>query len=184
MVSICNIKSTMRLILILTFCLILPGCNKIEQGEVMNKSAKEILGNPNYPAISYGGYRERTRDIEPTKDQIKEDILILHAAGFRVIRTYDVHLSLAKNTLEVIRELKLLDKNFEMYVMLGAWIDCLNAWTNKIPNHHIESDQNNEEIDRAVALAKQYPDIVKVLAVGNEAMVRWAASYDVQPNVI
>ena len=68
--------------------------------------------------------------------------------------------------------------------MLGAWIDCLNAWTNKIPNHHIESDQNNEEVDRAVALAKQYPDIVKVIAVGNEAMVRWAAGYYVQPNVI
>ncbi|MDZ7605937.1 MAG: glycosyl hydrolase family 17 protein [Cyclobacteriaceae bacterium] len=39
-------------------------------------------------------------------------------------------------------------------------------------------------LTRAVALANQYPDIVKILAVGNEAMVKWAASYYVQPSVI
>ncbi|MEM6773040.1 MAG: glycosyl hydrolase family 17 protein, partial [Bacteroidota bacterium] len=52
------------------------------------------------------------------------------------------------------------------------------------PDHDVESEKNAAEIDRAVALAKQYPDIVKVIAVGNEAMVKWAASYYVQPGVI
>lgn len=33
-------------------------------------------------------------------------------------------------------------------------------------------------------MANQYPDIVKIIAVGNEAMVKWAASYFVQPGVI
>ncbi|MDT8347238.1 MAG: glycosyl hydrolase family 17 protein, partial [Flavobacteriaceae bacterium] len=33
-------------------------------------------------------------------------------------------------------------------------------------------------------LANAYPDIVKIIAVGNEAMVRWAETYYVQPNVI
>ena len=47
-----------------------------------------------------------------------------------------------------------------------------------------ESEFNASEIDRAVALAQEYPDIVKVIAVGNEAMVKWAASYFVQPAVI
>ena len=150
----------------------------------MNKSAKEILGNPNYPAISYGGYRERTRDIEPTKDQIKEDILILHAAGFRVIRTYDVHLSLAKNTLEVIRELKLLDKNFEMYVMLGAWITAANPNTDNVI-HNIEDEEfNSFEVFEAIRLTNLYPDIVKIIAVGNEAMVHWASGYFVTPDII
>ena len=68
--------------------------------------------------------------------------------------------------------------------MLGAWIDCKNAWTAEVPDHNIESEANAAEIDRAVALASQYPDIVKIIAVGNEAMVKWAASYYVQPNVI
>jgi exo-beta-1,3-glucanase (GH17 family) len=71
-----------------------------------------------------------------------------------------------------------------MYVMLGAWIDCLNAWTDKVVNHYVESPRNEIEIDKAVALANQYPDIVKVIAVGNEAMVKWAESYYVQPGII
>jgi exo-beta-1,3-glucanase (GH17 family) len=71
-----------------------------------------------------------------------------------------------------------------MYVMLGAWIDCKNAWTHLPVNHDEESDRNAVEIDRAVELANTYPDIVKIIAVGNEAMVKWATSYYVQPWVI
>jgi exo-beta-1,3-glucanase (GH17 family) len=112
-------------------------------------TAKDILGNPDYLAISYGGYREITRDSQPT-----------------------------------ITELKAENPNFEMYVMLGVWIDCINAWTDHMPNHDIESPDNAAEIERAVALAFKYPDIVKILAVGNEAMVKWATSYYVQPNII
>ena len=110
----------------------------------------------------------------------------MHAMGIRVLRTYNVQPNLphASNVLEAISQLKKEDSNFEMYVMLGAWIDCLNAWTVKVPNHQIESAQNEGEIARAVALAKQYPEIVKVIAVGNEAMVKWATSYFVQPSVI
>ena len=37
-------------------------------------TASEILGNPDYLAISYGGYRENTREIVPSIDQIKEDM--------------------------------------------------------------------------------------------------------------
>lgn len=149
-------------------------------------TASEILGNPNYLAISYGGYRETTREIQPTIEELKEDLKILSAMGIKILRTYNVQPKLphAANILKAISELKKEDANFEMYVMLGAWIDCLNAWTDKDPDHHIESPQNEGEIARAVALAKQYPDIVKIIAVGNEAMVKWATSYYVQPDVI
>ncbi len=37
--------------------------------------------------------------------------------------------------------------------------------------HNEESEQNTVEIESAVTLANKYPDIVKVLAVGNEAMI-------------
>jgi exo-beta-1,3-glucanase (GH17 family) len=158
---------------------------KEERKEEM--TAAKILGNPDYLAISYGGYREKSReDNQPTIPQLKEDLKLMHAMGIRIIRTYNVQPTLphAANVLEAIHQLKKEDASFEMYVMLGAWIDCLNAWTDKVPNHEVESAQNGGEIARAVALANKYPDIVKVIAVGNEAMVRWATSYFVRPNII
>jgi len=147
-------------------------------------TAKDILGNPDYLAISYGGYRHRDHDIEPTVEELKEDMKILYAMGIRMLRTYKVHLPHASNVLKAIHELKKEDPDFEMYVMLGAWIDCKNAWTDKAPDHNAESERNEVEIATAASLANEYPDIVKVLAVGNEAMVKWAASYYVQPGVI
>ncbi|MBC7525875.1 MAG: glycosyl hydrolase family 17 [Flavobacterium sp.] len=147
-------------------------------------TAKDILGNPNYLAISYGGYRKNTRDIQPTIAEIIQDLKLLAALKIKVIRTYNVHLEEVSTVLKAIEFLKKEDKNFEMYVMLGAWIDCKNAWTNLEPNHNEESERNAEEIDQAVQLAKQYPEIIKIIAVGNEAMVKWATSYYVQPSVI
>ncbi len=147
-------------------------------------TAKDLLGNPDYHAISYGGYRTRSRKDQPTIDQLKEDMRILSAAGIRFLRTYNVRLPHAFNVLRAIRSLKEEDPGFEMYLMLGAWIDCKNAWTDLPLNHHEESERNADEILRAIALAKEYSDIVKVLAVGNEAMVKWATFYYVQPGII
>lgn len=173
---------SLNLLILVTF---LSCCNKLMNSNKSNDiTAKEILGNPNYLAISYGGYRENTRDIVPTVAEIKEDMKIVSAMGIKILRTYNVHLLEVNNLLQAITELKKESPNFEMYVMLGAWIDCKNAWTDKAPNHDIESEANQIEIAKAVSLANQYPDIIKIIAVGNEAMVKWAASYYVQPSVI
>ena len=172
-------------------CIILS-CEDDKKNEKLQKNpkqkiqltAKDILGNPNYLAISYGGYRKSTRGIQPTVAEIKEDMKILHAMKIKILRTYNVQLAQAETILEAIRELKSENPSFEMYVMLGAWIDCKNAWTNHPVDHQIESDQNESEIARAVSLANKYPSIVKIIAVGNEAMVKWATNYYVQPSVI
>lgn len=149
-----------------------------------SKAAAEILGNPEYRAISFGGYRGKERAKQPTIPQLKEDLKIMSAMGIKIIRTYNLQLAHAPNVLKAIRELKNEDPTFEMYVMLGVWIDCLNAWTDH-PDHSIEDPKNNEsEIQKAVRYATEYPDIVKVIAVGNEAMVHWASSYFVHPSVI
>ena len=148
-------------------------------------TAEYILGNPDYPGISYGGYRDFTRDVQPTLPQLKEDMRILSAMGIKIIRTYNVHLDQASNVLAAIRELKEEHSDFEMYVMLGAWIDAKNAWTNlpeRIRNEN--SERNAVEIDRAVELTNMYPDIIKILSVGNEAMVHWAWQYYVEPSII
>jgi exo-beta-1,3-glucanase (GH17 family) len=185
-------KNIIHTFLIIGFLISMISCVKTEkkQDKVLNTkielTAKEILGNPDYLAISYGGYREKLRTAQPTIAELKEDLKLLHAMGIRIIRTYNVQPELphASNILEAIHQLKKEDASFEMYVMLGAWIDCLNAWTDQTPNHEVESAQNEGEIARAVALANKYPDIVKVIAVGNEAMIRWATSYFVRPKVI
>ena len=179
---------TLLIVLIVGFGCSLKKENNTEVKTEMKKelTAKDILGNPNYLAISYGGYREKSREVQPTLLELKEDLKLMHAIGIRIIRTYNVQPELphASNILEAIHQLKKEDETFKMYVMLGAWIDCLDAWTEKTPNHEVESAQNKGEILRAVALANKYPDIVKVIAVGNEAMIRWATSYFVRPNII
>ncbi len=156
----------------------------IKEQQIVN--AKEILGNPEYLAISYGGYREKQREVQPTISELKEDLRILSAMGIKVLRTYNVHFDQAANLLKAIDQLKAEDSTFEMYVMLGIWIDCKNAfnWENGEPDHNQESERNPVEVKTAIELAKQYPDIVKVLAVGNEAMIRWATSYYVEPWII
>ena len=176
------------LLLLGTACLSDPKQDQsVDENPTMNttvRTAAEILGDPDFQAISYGGYRDADHDIEPTVAQLKEDMRILHAMGIRMLRTYKLHLPHAANVVKAIHELKTEDPSFEMYVMLGAWIDCLHAWTDQAPDHDQESPRNAEEIARAVEIAQQYPDIVKVIAVGNEAMVKWAAAYYVQPGVI
>jgi exo-beta-1,3-glucanase (GH17 family) len=159
-------------------------CSSKDTPMTKSKAAAEILGNPEYRAISFGGYRGKERAKQPTVPQLKEDLKIMSAMGIKMLRTYNLQLPHAINVLKAIRELKEEDQAFEMYVMLGAWMDCLNAWTDH-PDHSIEDATNNEsEIQKAVRYANEYPDIVKVIAVGNEAMVHWAASYFVHPSVI
>ena len=184
-------NSALKIFVLLIVIGILFSCNtptEQEEQELSSTSraaeARDILGNPDYLAISYGGYRENSRDIQPTMEQLKEDMKLLAAMDIKVLRTYNTQFPHASNVLEAIHQLKTADPGFEMYVMLGAWIDCKDAWTDQ-PDHEAEDEAANAaEIQRAVALANQYPDIVKIIAVGNEAMVKWAASYFVQPGVI
>lgn len=184
-----NLYQTLAVLFILTFSLSCGAkMGQNQQSRLQNRkelTAKDILGNPQYLAISYGGYRKNSRELQPSVAQLKEDMKILFAMNIKVLRTYNTKLAEASNLLKAIRELKQEDPNFEMYVMLGAWIDCKNAWTKNPPIHEEEEEESNAaEIQRAVDMASQYPDIVKIIAVGNEAMVKWATSYFVQPWVI
>ena len=187
----------------LQLCFALPlfwlGCDQVDrqadtrQENIVNAqretrttpSAKEILGNPHYLAFSYGGYRGSSRDQVPTVDQLKSDMQILSAMGVKLLRTYNTQqFKHAENLLEAIQQLRNSDPEFEMYVMLGAWIDCEGAWSDAV-NHEAENIENNTaEINAAIQLTKKYPDIVKMIAVGNESMVHWATYYFVRPAII
>lgn len=168
-------------VLILGISISFSGC---QPERTTDKTAAEILGNPDYRGISYGGYREKSRQIQPSIEEIRSDLEILNALGIKVLRTYNLQFDFAANVLKVIRTLKAENSEFEMYVMLGAWIDCEGAWTAQ-PNHEKEDFENNSsEIEKAVRLANDYSDIVKIISVGNEATVHWATPYFVHPRVI
>jgi exo-beta-1,3-glucanase (GH17 family) len=173
----------------LLFTVVIFGCSDD------SVSAKDILGNPKYLAVSYGAYRDNTRKLQPSLSEIKEDLKIMAAMGIKILRTYNVHFPHASNILKAIDDLKKEDAKFEMYVMLGAWMEAKNAFSEvseKIRNQEgerymVDIDRmigNDIEIKEAIRLTKQYPDIVKVLAVGNEGMVHWATEYFVEPSII
>lgn len=174
-----------KFVVLILMILLLHSCSShfMNSKRCTDLSAKDIIGNSKYQAICYGGFRDKSREVEPTIDQLKEDIKLLSAMNIKVLRTYNVHHKEVSNLLLAIRELKKDDANFEMYVMLGAWIDCKNAWTSTLPIHNLESERNAGEIAEAVRLANEYPEIVKIIAVGNEAMVKWAVSYYVEPAI-
>ena len=173
-------------LLILSLVFLMLGCfqenKKIKDVDI---TAADILGNPEYLAFSYGGYRENTRAVVPTIKELKDDMKILSAMGIKLLRTYNTQqFGHSDNLLQAIKELKDEDPSFEMYVMLGTWIECEGAWSASA-NHNAGNVENNTaEIEAAVKMAQTYPDIVKIIAVGNEAMVQWAINYFVYPNVI
>jgi len=145
-----------------------------------------LLGNKQYPAISFSGYRKPTRgdnlpdknDYCPSTAELKEDMKIMAAMGIKLLRTYDTQQYLhATRLLEAIHQLKQDDPDFEMYVMLGAWIQCAGSYTDSVDHTKEDIETNIAEMDYAIELASKYPDIVKIIAVGNEAMVTWQAHW-------
>jgi exo-beta-1,3-glucanase (GH17 family) len=113
-------------------------------------------------AVNYAPYRtsqvESDRANEPiTEAMIKQDLDLMVAGNFRLIRLFDSSDKVAKQTLKVIR-----DNSLDIKVMLGVWIAGNN------------DNANQAEIARGVSLTKQYSDIVVAMSVGNETMVSWA----------
>jgi exo-beta-1,3-glucanase (GH17 family) len=184
-------KPRVRLLgILLVMVLLVAGCEggsrvDTKREQPQTPSAAELFGGGQLQAIAYGGYRSATRAVVPTVEDIKEDLRILAGLGFKMIRTYNTQqFDETRRIFLAIEALQAEDPTFEMYVMLGVWIDCAGAWTDT-PNHDEEDLlANQREVDAAVEFAKAYSNIVKVIAVGNEAMVRWAAAYYVQPKVV
>jgi exo-beta-1,3-glucanase (GH17 family) len=158
-------------------CLI-SGCSATTDSKVndMPDNNRILLGNNTNPAISYSGHRKIPRSVEntPTIEETKEDLQILSALGIRLLRTYNTQIfPHSERTLQAIRELKKENPDFEMYVMLGAWIQCKDANTENPDHSREDAAFNQREIENAIRLAAEYPDIVRIIAVGNEAMVTW-----------
>ncbi|MFG6447374.1 hypothetical protein ACG0Z6_03850 [Roseateles sp. BYS180W] len=109
-------------------------------------------------AVNYSPFRTYHRDTEVvSKANIKQDLDLLAAAGFGLIRLFDSSDMVAKQTLEVIR-----DNNLDIKVYLGAY---LQGYANS------KSATNDAEVARAIALANQFSAIVVAVSVGNEMLL-------------
>ena len=109
-------------------------------------------------AVNYAPFRELTRDPAKITDaMVKQDLELLVSANLRLIRLFDSSDEVAKRVLRVIR-----DNNLDVKVQLGVWIASG------------QEAFNQAEIERGVALAKEFAGTVLAVSVGNETMVSWS----------
>ena len=133
-------------------------------------------------AVAYSGFREGQHPdrgsgaVNPSREQISEDLDILLAGGFRLLRLYDAGNNSAQ-VLALIRERELPIK-----VLLGIWLDAEfsnhegAAWLHEpIAAEQLAANllKNEAEVERGIALAREYEDSVIAVNVGNEALVEW-----------
>lgn len=152
-----------RLILVLFACLaLLSGWLSIEglpRGVSAGPANGEFMAAPAHvspvPCMSYAPYRRKgdapwhaSRPIRP--EQIREDLRLLMPLT-RCIRTYGVEHGL-EAVPAVAREL-----GFK--VRLGVWIGG-------------DRTGNQAHLEQAIALAREYHDVVDLLVVGNEVLLR------------
>ena len=133
-------------------------------------------------AVAYSGFREGQHPdrgdgaVNPSAAEILEDLEILVANAFKLIRVYDSGENTAL-TLELIRQHELPIK-----VLLGIWLDAEISnhegcpWLDApIPNETLAANalKNVAEVARGIELAREYSDLVVAVNVGNEALVDW-----------
>ncbi len=120
-------------------------------------------------AVAYSPYRTATGpaqlDAEViTEEQIKEDLDLLVKAGFGLIRIFGSSDKVARQTLQVI-----FRHGLDIKMQLGAYTGG-DVYVTDAERAVIEAN-NQAELQRAIALAKQYRDIVVAVSVGNETQV-------------
>jgi exo-beta-1,3-glucanase (GH17 family) len=122
-------------------------------------------------AVAYGAYRTARNPSELDAEVIppanlKQDLDLMLAAGFRMIRIFSSDDKVARQTLQVIA-----DNNLNMKVQLGAFIRG-DAYAAAADLPAIYAD-NEQSIARAVALANNpaFRDIILAVSVGNETQV-------------
>lgn len=151
-----------------------------ENSVFMQEESDLMLGE--VMALAYSGFRDGQHPDRgmgarnPTPEQILEDLRLLEAHGYRLIRVYDTGEN-TRATLELIEQ-----HGLPIKVLLGIWLraEVSNhegcAWLDEpIPEDELARNriENASEIERGIELAKRFDDIVVAVNVGNEALVDW-----------
>ena len=152
-----------------------------ENGAISSQLPTILLADE-HMAVAYSGFREGQHPdrgegaVNPSKDEILEDLEILVDHGFELIRLYDSGEN-SRMTLELIRE-----RNLPIKVLQGIWLNAELSnhegcpWLDEpIPTEILAANviENRAEVQRGIALAQQFPQIIVAVNVGNEALVDW-----------
>jgi exo-beta-1,3-glucanase (GH17 family) len=126
------------------------------------------LGN----AVCYGPHRDGQRPGGPLPDaaEIREDLTLMWP-HWQLLRIYGAR-EIARPLLEQIRA-----SGLEMKVMLGVWIaaeERRDGQGNVLARDAAAVAANRLEADAAITLAREYPEIVVAVCVGNETQVSWS----------
>ena len=144
-------------------------------------------------AVNYGAFRTADRGaenaalVDPKKskemnDNIKQDLELLVAGNFKLIRLYDVFEGpidpltgvavegISQRVLRIIAE-----NNLDIKVHLGSYLLTVKYTLNPVVAADIRA-KNQQELDRQIALANHpvYKNIILVVSVANESMVTFA----------
>jgi exo-beta-1,3-glucanase (GH17 family) len=163
-------------------CLSASGKTPSSSSAELGRQSPSALVAGEVMAVAYSGFREGQYPdrgdgaVNPSADEILEDLEILVAHDFRLIRLYDSGEN-SRLTLELIRRQRLPIK-----VMLGVWLEAEFSnhegcpWLNEpIPKSELADNakRNAAEVRRGIELANEFQDVVTVVNVGNEALVDW-----------
>lgn len=111
-----------------------------------------------WSGVAYGPHRvgQRPGQVDPTPEQLREDLELL-TRHWTVIRMYGSR-GPARTVLGLIAE-----EQLPLRVVVGAWISADDA------------EANAAEVAEAIALAREFPEQVAAVTVGNETQVSWSA---------
>lgn len=130
-------------------------------------------------AICYSGYRRGQsprEEIFPSEEEISQDLHILTDLGFDFVRMYDPN-EHARRVLRVITR-----ENLELKCMVGMdpiaeYNNPACAWATMYTDEQLEANarRNDAELQKLIALAKEYPDAIISVSVGNENRPGWGS---------
>ena len=175
-------------LVVLLFSSACSGINPTDKEAQIAKDSAGLLQNKDYllggevEAVCYSGFRKGQHPdrgdgaVNPSYEEVLEDLKILTSCGFRLIRVYDSGEN-SETILRVIRE-----NNLNMKVLLGIWLRAELSnhetceWLHEpIPDQVLQQNKklNLLEIGKGIELAGIYPEIIIAVNVGNEALVDW-----------
>ncbi len=133
----------------------IPANERLIKRDFTPEIADKWIGN----GISYSAYRDGEGPDQgslTSKADILEDLQLV-SKRWNLIRMYGTGQQ-SQNILEVIR-----DNNLPIRVLQGAWI-----------SGHNSRQQNTDQVNKAIAMANEFPKIIIAINVGNEIFVDWS----------